>query len=294
MIEGVPMWLSHAIILVGLGYASYTDLKTREVPDFLNYTLMALGIILAGVASILSGTISPVFHSITGLLGGYLLGSLMFYTGQWGGGDAKMLMAIGAIHGIAIPQILGGEVPFFVTTFISFMLAGALYGLVYAIVLMLKNLRTVAEELSKHHSKAQASMVRNIVFGIGIIGLGSIFLVNDVALQIMIGLMVGFLVVGYYMLLLGRIVEKTCMIRDVPLRKLTVGDWIVEDVNVDGKRVCGPKDLGISETQIKELKKHKIKNVKVKYGIPFIPGFLLGYAIMLVFGNWLVQLIALL
>ncbi|MFP4118622.1 MAG: prepilin peptidase [Candidatus Woesearchaeota archaeon] len=294
MIEGVPTWLSHAIILAGLFYASYTDLKTREVPDILNYSLMALGVILAGTASILQETFLPVLHSILGLLGGYLLGALMFYTGQWGGGDAKMLMAVGAFHGISISQLLAGEFPLFFTTFVSFMLAGALYGLIYALVLMLRRFKTVMAEVSKFHSQGQAAMARNIVLGVGVVGLVVALLIQAQIISIFIGLVTTFLVVGYYLLILGRVVEKTCMIQTVPLNKVTVGDWIVEDIHIRGKRVCGPKDLGISEKQLGELKKHKVKAVKVKYGIPFIPGFLLGYALILIFGNWIVQLLTLL
>jgi len=32
------------IVLIGLIIGSYTDLKTREVPDWLNFSLVAIGI----------------------------------------------------------------------------------------------------------------------------------------------------------------------------------------------------------------------------------------------------------
>ena len=68
--------------------------------------------------------------------------------------------------------------------------------------------------------------------------------------------------------------------------KLTEGDWIVNDVLVGGKRICGPKDLGISLEQIGHLiklkHKKKIKKVLIKEGIPFIPAFFLGFIVTLI------------
>jgi hypothetical protein len=71
------------------------------------------------------------------------------------------------------------------------------------------------------------------------------------------------------------------MIKDLPVKKLTEGDWIHKEVYIGKKLITGPKDLGISREQIEELKKYsakgKIKTVAVKEGIPFIPVFLLAY-----------------
>ena len=71
--------------------------------------------------------------------------------------------------------------------------------------------------------------------------------------------------------------------------KLTEGDWIVNDVKVDGKYICGPKDLGIEMQQIKKLialkKRGKIRKVLMKEGIPFVPSFLLAFAVTIFLGN---------
>ena len=64
-----------------------------------------------------------------------------------------------------------------------------------------------------------------------------------------------------------------------PIPKLTEGDWIAEDVKVNGKIICSPKDLGISKEQIKKLKHHNIKKVLVKEGIPFVPSFLIAFVV---------------
>ena len=99
-----------------------------------------------------------------------------------------------------------------------------------------------------------------------------------------------------YMWILTKAVEKSCMQKYVLPSKLTEGDWIVNDIKVDGKRICGPKDLGIEKEQIKNLISYyragKIKKVLIKEGIPFVPSFLMGFVVTLVFGNVIGHLIS--
>ena len=104
------------------------------------------------------------------------------------------------------------------------------------------------------------------------------------------GIVVGRIVVGRIVVetVVGKVVEETMMIKSMHVSKITEGEWIRKEVKVKGKVICGPKDkLGVSTKQIAELKKHKIKTVTVKQGIPFIPGFLLGYLVIMLVGNWI-------
>jgi hypothetical protein len=71
--------------------------------------------------------------------------------------------------------------------------------------------------------------------------------------------------------------------------KLTEGDWIANNIKIDGKYISGPKDLGIEKKQINQLidlwKKGKIKKVLIKEGMPFIPSFFIAFIITLIYGN---------
>ena len=85
------------------------------------------------------------------------------------------------------------------------------------------------------------------------------------------------------------------MIRWVDPEKLTEGDWVVQDVVIGGKRICGPKDLGLEMRQIKRLirlkKQKKIKKVLIKYGIPFVPSFLIAFIVTFLYGNFVFQML---
>jgi prepilin peptidase CpaA len=83
------------ITLVLLLLATVCDLRKREVPDWI------------AVAILLWGTVATIFrlHEVGWLdlmLGtaiGFGLGAVVFYFGGLGGGDVKLLAAIGAVSG---------------------------------------------------------------------------------------------------------------------------------------------------------------------------------------------------
>lgn len=288
-----PLWLSHLLIMVALVLGTITDFKKREVPDYLNFSLMGIGVVLGLLNSIASTDIMPFVGSIIGLISGYLLGALMFYTGQWGGGDAKMLMGIGAVLGIDIRYFWQAsvELPLFFTVIVSILIAGTIYGLVYGVYLIWKQ-RTAFKQAFKQRIREPVIIkARVAIIVIVVLLIIGAFSVGAGYLQWMLGFLALFIFGGFYLVIVGKLIEKVCMIREAKVSEITEGEWIAKDVIVKGKRICGPKDLGISKENIEKLKKLKVKTVIIKEGIPFIPGFLLGYIAILLWGNWLITIL---
>jgi len=93
--------------------------------------------------------------------------------------------------------------------------------------------------------------------------------------------------VFFYGFVTIKILEHIAFVKHVPVPVLTEGDWVAEDIIVGGKIIVRKKDLGLSQEQLQELsalaKKGKIKTVPVKYGIPFVPSFLLAFIVTLSF-----------
>jgi prepilin peptidase CpaA len=85
------MWLAFGLLVVGTVW----DLRRREIPD-----AIPLALIASAVAATALGR-SP--HGWLGLLLGFILalglGMLLFWRGGFGGGDVKVLAALGAIVG---------------------------------------------------------------------------------------------------------------------------------------------------------------------------------------------------
>ena len=75
--------------LIALIIASYTDITTREVPDWINYGLIIFGLGARLIYSLVTFEWSYILNGLLGF-GCFLVVSLiMFYMGQWGGGDSK-------------------------------------------------------------------------------------------------------------------------------------------------------------------------------------------------------------
>ena len=85
----------------------------------------------------------------------------------------------------------------------------------------------------------------------------------------------------FYGFIAIKVLEEIAFVKEIPVSALTEGDWVAEDIIVSGKVIVRKKDLGVSREQLQELqglaKKGKIKHVLVKYGIPFVPSFLLAF-----------------
>jgi len=281
-----------AITLIGLIIATITDLKTREVPDWISYGLIAIGLGLNLLFSFVYSNYWFFINSLAGFLMFFIIALIMFYAGQWGGGDSKVLMGLGALIGL---DVRFTKFPFLISFFINILLMGAFYGLMWSFSLAFRNWKSFYKELKKisHSSKIIRARIYLVIFVLLMLVLvwlnrGSMLLTFFLALLLM-GLAI------FYIWIFVKAIEKTCMIKAIVPSKLTEGDWIAKDVKYKGKYICGPKDLGVEKKQIRELVKlyklGKIKKVVIKEGIPFVPSFLVAYVISLVFGNLLFLLV---
>lgn len=274
-----PQALIYGIGLIALLIATYTDIKKLEVPDFLNYSLIALGLCIGAVESLFSGLIWPFLNALAGLGAGFLVAALLYYTGQWGGGDAKMLMGLGALHGTPLfgaqSIIISWQWPLFFSIMSAILIVGCVYSLIYFFGLTFVKYKQLLPELKKVPP----------IFIISSLGLAILSILSLLLFEQRLGLLLfslGLLMAGgLALLVLARIVQEKLMIQTIPVSKLVPGDWLEEkipDLNV-GK-------TGLTENNIAWLQKHR-SEVQVKMGIPFIPGFLLGYLSIVIFDEWI-------
>ncbi len=280
------------VILFGLIVATITDLKTREVPDWVSYGLIGIGLGLNLLFSLVYWNYWFFVNSLAGFLVFFILALIMFYSAQWGGGDSKVLMGLGALIGLDI-RFTG--FPFLVSFIINILLVGAVYGIIWSFVLAFRNFKSFYKEFRKIQRSVKVVRLRVYVVVFVLLMLVLSFLNRG---TIFLSLFLSLLLIGlvtFYLWIFVKAIEKTCMIKAVKPSKLTEGDWIVEDVKVNGKRICGPKDLGIEKKQISKLvgfyKRGKVKKILIKEGIPFVPSFLIAYVLTLFFGNLLFLLI---
>ncbi|MBR9675457.1 prepilin peptidase [Candidatus Woesearchaeota archaeon] len=259
--------------------ASITDIKKREVPDWLSYSLISFGLIFNFVLFLNNNSLIPLLESLTGLFFGFLLAALMFYTGQWGGGDAKILMGLGSLLGIPLNanELLGD---FFLNFNINLFLAGGLYGVLWSVILLFKHKEDFVKKVKELSTKKSVFITRRLFLGMSASLIIISFFLEELRLSFLSLSVLTLLT--FYLWLYIKSIEQACMIKKVRPSNLVEGDWIAKDFMINGKFFVGPKDLGISKEKIGKLlayEKKKKKNVfvMVKEGIPFIPSFLLAY-----------------
>jgi prepilin peptidase CpaA len=87
--------LARVSLVTILVAASFMDLRSGKIPNWLTLPAILLGVAL----SLLTGGRDGLFNSVTGLAVGSGLLLLPFVLGGMGGGDVKLLGAIGAFEG---------------------------------------------------------------------------------------------------------------------------------------------------------------------------------------------------
>lgn len=274
-----------ATALAVLGIASYTDIRTREVPDWLSYGSIAagLGIRLVWSASVESW--APFAMGVLGLGVFLALAYALFYLGQWGGGDSKLLMGMGALLGLepSLPSIINGPMLAFL---VNLLIMGAVYGALWSIALGIVHWSRVRRQLQLM-SRGTVFIRWALLAALG--GLLALALAAPAMLRLPLAALAAALVLVSFAIVFVKAVEQACMHRWVTPGVLTEGDWIARDVVVHGKVVAGPKDLGVSLEQIARLKRlyaqGKVRRVLLKTGMPFVPVFLLAYLALIAAGN---------
>ncbi len=272
------IWIIAAII---------SDLKTREIPNWLNYSLIAIAISLRTMQSITTKDLYYFVYTLIGLFIFLAISSLMYYTKQWGGGDAKLLTGLGAIFA-TYPQSLlkffdpNLNIPFLVSFFINLIVIGSIYGLIYAIALSIKNKNDFLKELKKTPKKGQKFVIIT-----SLILIITSFIFSDIR-TVLILTTITYLIL-YYLIILIKVTEKVCLFKKIPPEKLTEGDWVTDSIYDGKKLIYSSKSPCVNKKQIKQIielkNKKKLKEITVKEGIPFTPSFLFALIISLIYGN---------
>ncbi len=266
------------IAFFGLLFGTYTDLKIREIPDWASYSLIVLGLGLRLVYSTITFNWMFFVYGLVGFGIFFGLACLMYYTGQWGGGDAKVLMGLGALFGFDLTPS-----SFLLSFFTNLLPIGALYGLVFSVYFAFKNKTKFLKEFNVQLDKSKK--LKMLFMILSLVSVLFSFFFSELLMKASIILLALFIYLSFYLLVFVKSVENSSMYNIYSVDKLTEGDWIPKEIRYKGKYIVGPKDLGISKKQIDLLKKYKIKKVLVKEGIPFIPSFLITFIATCFFGN---------
>jgi hypothetical protein len=233
-----------AILFVSAGIM---DLIKREIPDWLAYMILAISIVFF----ILTGNYN--YFKFISIAVALLLGLALYLLGTWALGDLLILTSSAFI----VPNI----VALLLITFSFSALFMIYYALIYG---YLRNLYQISF----------TSVLRALA-----------------ALLLIVFL---FLYGKFYYILIPPIAAmfSFCLFLPEILRfqqnsyyiakpeELMEGDWILEPIKRNGKVIVPKRNIGLTKKDIEKIKKLQIK-VKVKRGIPLIPGLIVAPVLFL-------------
>ncbi len=263
--------------------ASFTDIKTREVPDIVSYGGIFAGIGIRLFFSAAAWSSSFIVEGFLGFVFAFIIAQLMYKLRQWGGGDSKMLIALGILLGVRLDL---GHVS--VAFILNLLVAGAVYGICWSAYLGIKHRHVIAPKLRDVWNKTL--MLRIAAYSLFLVLFAASFFMDMPSKAV--ALILAFTSIGLLFLwVLMKSIEDTAFLKKVSVERLAEGDWIAKAVKVKYRIVCSPADFGVSKKQIAELKKLMVRTVWIKEGIPFIPSFLIAFIASLTVGNVLLEIL---
>lgn len=255
-------------------FASVQDLRKREVANWLNFSL--IGFVLAYRLFYSAYTNNYQFF-ILGVLGFavfYALSTAFYYTKVFAGGDAKLLMGFGAI----LPYQNYWDLLFLSLVFVFVLFfVGTIYSLLFSISLAIKNKSRFKKEFREQLKRKKHFFILSLA-GIGIIVIEAFALGAYISSWWFFALLFIFMPFLYIYL---EAVNNSCMIKLISAFELTEGDWLEQNVRI-GSKVIKKSVHGVSLNEIEMLRKAK-KKILVRYGVPFVPAFLIALVIMVFF-----------
>jgi len=261
------------LALVWLIGAILQDLHRREVDNLWNFSLIGFALAYRLAVSSFTGNYWFILNGVIGFLVFLALGNLFYYSRLFAGGDAKLVIALGAILPLSYSWLVNLKI--FGIFIGGFLVGGSVYVFIWSIFLAVANFRSFSKEFAKQ-SRAYSHYFKIALLATLIFGGISYFVSGELILSSIIFLLMPLLFV------FARSVEEVCMVKNVEIDKLTVGDWLYEDLYVKGKKIRKNWE-GLTEKDIKLIKDKYHRKVMVKYGVPFTPSFLIGFLLVLWF-----------
>lgn len=280
--------------LICLIAASISDIKTKEVPDFISYLMIFSGLTLRALHAFTFNQLNYFTSALFYLVISFIIANLLYYTKQWGGGDAKLLIGTSVIFATYPSFLLPYFQPKFsyfpLTIFINILLIGAVYTFIFSISLAIKNKGKFLKEFSDLNKKTRYFKILISLISIFLIVI-SLLIIKNESLQFLYVLFAFFLLFLCYFGIFIKAVENSSMYKFIPVSKLQEGDWIQQNIYQENKLIYKKSIIGITKKQLNLIKKTNIKKVLIKDGVPFTSVFPIAFILSLILGNPVLYLI---
>lgn len=267
MIE-VRYWFLFLLALIWIIFASVQDIKKKEVANWLNYSLLVFALAYRGFYSLINWNYWFFVYGAVGAIVFAILANALYYSKIFGGGDARLLIGLGAILPFESFIEMIGEGFMFI--FLLFLI-GAVYSILFSFFVLFRNFDKFKIDFKKKIKLLLTLYALVIVVIIFI----KLVLISNGAFYFLVILLLILPLLYVYLLALDK-----CMIKLTKPGDLQEGDWLNEEVKLGRGKVIRKSVHGLSIEDIKLLKKAR-KSVWVKEGVVFVPVFLISFIIYL-------------
>jgi Flp pilus assembly protein protease CpaA len=266
------------LAIIWIVFATIQDLRTREIANWLNFSLIIFALGFRFFYSLFNlGDFGFFYQGLIGLGIFFVLGNLLYYGKMFAGGDAKLMIALGAV--LPFTSDFFSNLRIFTLFFFIFLFVGALYSLVISLSFSLKNFPKFKREFSSQLRKSRRLSYSVSFLGIILIAFG--FIEN---LLFTLGALV---FVSPYFYIYAKAVDEAFLVKKIRTSKLREGDWLYRNIKI-GNRTIKANWEGLKKHNIKLIQK-KYKSILIREGIPFTPVFLISFLVFLYFwktGLW--------
>jgi Flp pilus assembly protein protease CpaA len=259
------------IFLIILGFiwiifAVVQDLRKREIANWLNFSLVIFALVFRFLYCLFNNQgYNLLYQGLLGFGVFFIIGNLLYYGKVFAGGDAKLMIALGAV--IPFSGNLLININLVLIFFLLFLVAGAFYGIILSAILGIRNRKKFVKEFSREFKEK-----KNYFYICLILGIVFVMLAFFETFFLYLGILV---FIAPYVYFSAKSIDEACMIKKIDTKSLTEGDWLYKDVKI-GRRLIKARWSGLSNEEIAFIRKKK-KEILIRQGIPFSPVFLISY-----------------
>ena len=281
-----------ALTSLGLLLSSWEDLKTGEIPDKISLGLTSGLIVFSLIHSFVDWDFNIIFTSLLWGLIFFIISYILFVLGQWGGGDVKLMGAVGVSMGYLNSvdfmwinmEVLGSTIHPLATYFINMAFVSTPYVVLYTLTLGFMNPKAF-----KLYFKSLGDKRNITIFFGSLTPLLFLIQIQNQLLLIIYSLIPLFFLVSVYM----KTVEDHLLKKEILVEELADWDILAQDLRVSSKLIATKRNIeGVTPEQvaaIKKLAKEGVidEKIEIRWGVKFVPVLFISYPITLYVGNLL-------
>ncbi len=284
--------LLFSIALLGTLWASWHDVRTTEIPDYVPLSMFLSGLFIYVVSAFAEKTFSYISSALILGVSFLIFGYIMYFLGQWGEADTLLGGVIGFLVPYSFSFFKMPGYPLFlygVSLILTLFLVGGLYSIIFTIIYASRVKGFFKGFLSRLYSSLKYLILILVILDALYFG----YLRYNLGTTPYEALTFNFLILFAFVLSVFAIhADKVAFRKKIKVSRLNEGDVLSSNLKELG--YSGKRFVGLTKEDIKKLKKHfkgKDKEVEIKEGVRYAPSFFFALLTIWLVGDVFVLLL---